>query len=57
MIDKEYLDKLKKEDYIAYDDLMNDPMVTGQDTSPSGFILICIIAITIIGFIGYLVIG
>lgn len=29
MIDKEYLDKLKEEDYIDWDNLINDPLVTG----------------------------
>ena len=50
MIDKEYLDKLKKEDYIAWDDLVNDPMVVGSD-SGSDFILVIVvfvIAITLI---------
>lgn len=30
VIDKEYLEQLKEEDYIAWDDLVNDPMVVGQ---------------------------
>lgn len=39
MIDKDYLDRLKEEDYIAYDDLTNDPMVTGHDDGTGGCIL------------------
>jgi hypothetical protein len=31
MIDKDYLEQLKKEDYIAWDNLVNDPMVTGTN--------------------------
>jgi len=30
MIDKEYLKKLKEEDYIAWDSLVNDPMIVGN---------------------------
>ncbi len=30
MIDKEYLKKLKEEDYIDYDSLVNDPMIKGS---------------------------
>lgn len=39
MIDKDYLEKLKEEDYIAYDDLTNDPMVTGHDDGSGGCII------------------
>ena len=30
MIDKDYLEKLKEEDYIAWDSLVNDPMIVGS---------------------------
>jgi hypothetical protein len=50
MIDKNYLDKLKEDDYIAWDDLINDPMVVGQDTG-SGFMLVVVVLMVIIGFI------
>lgn len=58
MIDKEYLEKLKEEDYIAWDSLVNDPMVTGSD-SGTGLILpvvvmIILIGLIIAGFIGLL---
>jgi len=33
MIDKKYLDKLKKEDYIAWDELVNDVYIIGEDKS------------------------
>lgn len=49
MIDKEYLEKLKKEDYIAWDSLVNDPMVVGNDNDDGCFLLIAVIvSITII---------
>jgi len=50
MIDKEYLDNLKKEDYMAWDNLVNDPMVLGEDTG-SNFILIIIVLVLFVGFI------
>ncbi|MFB9055041.1 hypothetical protein ACFFVB_18315 [Formosa undariae] len=50
MIDKEYLDKLKEEDYMAWDDLVNDPMIVGQDTA-GDFILPTIVLIVIIGIV------
>lgn len=46
MIDKEYLEKLKEEDYIAWDSLVNDPMVVGSD-SGTGLILPVIVVIVI----------
>ena len=30
MLDKEYLEKLKEEDYIAWDSLVNDPYMVGS---------------------------
>ena len=50
MLDKKYLDKLKEEDYIAWDDLVNDPMVVVQDTSinPISLIIVLIIVIGLI---------
>lgn len=50
MIDKDYLDKLKKEDYIAWDDLVNDPMVMGRN-SGAGFILPIMVVIIVITLI------
>jgi hypothetical protein len=53
MIDKEYLKKLKEEDYMAWDDLVNDPMVVGSDDGVSsiviiiGFILVLSFAISL----------
>lgn len=52
MIDKYYLDKLKEEDYIAWDDLVNDPMMCGSD-SGKGLILPVIVLIIVIGMIVY----
>ena len=49
MIDKDYLDSLKEEDYIAWDSLVNDPMVVGSD-SGTGFIL-SVVVILVIDFI------
>lgn len=51
MIDKEYLDKLKEEDYIAWDNLVNDPIVTGgSDDSTFGcFMFGAIIVLIVIG--------
>ena len=50
MIDKEYLDNLKKEDYIAWDNLVNDPIVLGEDTG-SYFILIIIVLVLFVSLI------
>lgn len=52
MIDKDYLEKLKEEDYIAWDSLVNDPMITGGN-SDYGFLLPIILMIIIVGFIFY----
>jgi hypothetical protein len=48
MIDKEYLKKLKKEDYIAWDSLVNDPMITGVQTSDGCVLPIVAIIIFVI---------
>lgn len=48
MKNKEYLDKLKEEDYIAWDSVVNDPMVTGGSTDNSG----CAVFALLLGFIG-----
>jgi len=48
MIDKEYLKKLKEDDYIAYDDLMNDPMVNGENSDSSGFVLFCVMCLVVL---------
>ncbi len=50
MIDKEYLEKLKEEDYIAWDNLVNDPLVVGSN-SGTGLILPVILMIILIGCI------
>ena len=50
MKDKDYLEKLKKEDYIAWDSLVNDPMITGVDDG-IGCILPIVAIIIIIGII------
>jgi hypothetical protein len=50
MIDKKYLDKLKEEDYMAWDDLVNDPMVVGQNTG-GDFILPIVVLIVVIGIV------
>lgn len=52
MIDKKYLDNLKEEDYIAWDDLVNDPMAVGQDTGVDLILPIIILTILIGMFIG-----
>jgi hypothetical protein len=51
MIDKEYLDKLKEKDYLAWDDLVNDPMMVGSDSGDDFFILPIILLIVIAGII------
>jgi hypothetical protein len=50
MINKEYLDRLKEEDYMAWDDLVNDPMVVGQDTG-GDFIFPVVVLIVVIGIV------
>lgn len=52
MIDKDYLKKLKEEDYIAWDSLVNDPMITGieDDSGCISIMIILIIAIVLIIF-------
>jgi hypothetical protein len=47
MLDKEYLDRLKKEDYIAWDHLVNDPMVAGEDTGGDGLLLTIVLIVII----------
>ena len=49
MINKEYLDKLKEEDYIAWDSVVNDSMVTGGGSNDALFG--CMMFIGIVGFI------
>jgi hypothetical protein len=54
MIDKDYLDRLKEEDYIAWDSLVNDPMVVGNDSGTGlifSVIVIVLIACIIAAFI------
>jgi hypothetical protein len=48
MFTKEYLEKLKKEDYLAWDHLVNDPMIVGTDNSIS-LIIPCILVIILLG--------
>lgn len=53
MINKEYLDHLKKTDPMAYYDLTQDPMVVGENNNDGcgcmlaliGFIVVCAISI------------
>ena len=52
MLDKEYLDKLKKEDYIAFDNLINDPMVTGSDSNINTFVFVVSLILIIISVFG-----
>tara|TARA_R110000850_G_scaffold34024_4_gene92281 strand:- start:1028 stop:1204 length:177 start_codon:yes stop_codon:yes gene_type:complete len=52
MIDEEYLKKLKEEDYIAWDSLVNDPMITGSG-GDDGCILPILLLIVIVGFTAY----
>ena len=54
MIDKEYLKKLKEEDYIAWDSLVNDPMITGGQTSDGCILPIVAIIIFVIIIISIL---
>jgi hypothetical protein len=57
MIDKKYLDKLKEEDYIAWDDLVNDPMVVGQNTESSlgSVFLFIVLIVSVVLIFSYLV--
>lgn len=51
MIDKEYLKQLKEEDYIAWDELVNDPMVVGSSSGTGclpSFVLFFILIIVIL---------
>lgn len=52
MSEKEYLEKLKEEDYIAWDQLVNDPMVTGTSSGSSTTLFLTIIVI--VGVIIYI---
>jgi hypothetical protein len=49
MIDKDYLKKLKEEDYIAWDSLVNDPMITGG-AGDEGCVLPIVLLIIIVSF-------
>lgn len=40
MISKEYLDQLKKEDYIAWDSLVNDPTLCGTGGEGGGWLVL-----------------
>tara|TARA_R110000851_G_scaffold40951_2_gene102985 strand:- start:1771 stop:1953 length:183 start_codon:yes stop_codon:yes gene_type:complete len=46
MIDKEYLDKIKKEDYTAWDDILNDPTVIGSGGGGGGYIIFIMILLS-----------
>jgi hypothetical protein len=50
MIDKEYLEKLKEEDYIAWDSLVNDPMIVGSGDDGCILPIVAIIILAIICF-------
>jgi hypothetical protein len=54
MTDKEYLRQLKEEDYIAWDSIVNDPMVTGSG-SEGDFILPIIFLIIFAAIILYII--
>ena len=51
MIDKNYLEKLKEEDYIGYDSLVNDPMITGSGWCSGGYILPVVLLIILASFV------
>lgn len=47
-INDDYLNRLKDDDYIAWDSLVNDPMVKGQSDG-NGCVLPIVILIIVIG--------
>lgn len=55
MIDRDYLKKLKKEDYIAWHDLTNDPLVIGNHANNGcgSLVLLIVVIILVIGNIIY----
>lgn len=46
---REYLEKLKEEDYMHWDSVVNDPMITGESSDDGLFG--CFMFIGIMGFI------
>lgn len=40
MITKEYLKQLKKDDYIAWDNLVNDPILCGTGGDGGGWLIL-----------------
>ena len=48
MIDKKYLEDLREEDYIAWDDLVNDPVIIGTKTITPAIIIILIMSLILI---------
>jgi hypothetical protein len=48
MIDKNYLKKLKEEDYIAWDSLVNDPIITGNGGDDGCILPIVLLLLTVI---------
>lgn len=48
MIDKNYLKKLKEEDYIAWDSLVNDPIITGNGGDDGCILPIVLLLLTLI---------
>lgn len=56
MLDKDYLDKLKEEDYIAWDSLVNDPYLVGTETGNGGLWGILIfLFVVVIGILGVII--
>ena len=49
-MDKEYLERLKKEDYIAWDSLVNDPQIVGVEDNNTGCLILFLVAIAAISF-------
>lgn len=45
---KEYLDKLREEDYIAWDNLVNDPRFTGPPTGGEGCVVTILMILVVI---------
>lgn len=45
---KEYLNKLKEEDYIAWDNLVNDPVLVGPPTGGEGCVVTILMILVVI---------
>ena len=55
MLDKEYLKQLKEEDYIAWDSLVNDPLLENPSSEYDviGIMVLFIIIVAITGLLDY----